>query len=109
MLGCRALGADGVQIGSRFVASFESSAHSRFKEAVISANEGDTILSLKKLTPVRMIKNNFFKKVEEAETRCATAEELKELLGRGRAKKGMFDGNLEEGELEIGQISASST
>jgi enoyl-[acyl-carrier protein] reductase II len=105
MLAAMALGADGVQMGSRFVASFESSAHPKFKEAVINSNEGDTILSLKQLTPVRLIKNNFYKQVMEAEIRCATAEELKELLGRGRAKKGMFEGNLEEGELEIGQIS----
>ncbi len=105
MLAAIALGADGVQMGSRFVASFESSAHQRFKETVIHSHEGDTILTLKKITPVRMIKNAFFKKVEEAEMQGASVEELKELLGRGRSKKGMFEGNLEEGELEIGQIS----
>jgi enoyl-[acyl-carrier protein] reductase II len=105
MLAAMALGADGVQIGSRFVASNESSAHQKFKDTVININEGDTILSLKKLMPVRLIKNDFYKLIEEAESRCATTDELKELLGRARAKKGMFEGNLEEGELEIGQIS----
>ncbi|MFO0355505.1 MAG: NAD(P)H-dependent flavin oxidoreductase [Sphingobacteriaceae bacterium] len=102
-----ALGADGVQVGSRFVATPESSAHQNFKNAVINTNEGDTQLTLKLLTPVRLIKNKFFKEVDEAEKRGATSEELQTLLGRARAKKGMFEGDLEEGELEIGQISAA--
>ncbi|MCC6371711.1 MAG: nitronate monooxygenase [Bacteroidia bacterium] len=101
-----ALGAEAVQVGSRFVATIESSAHQNFKEAVINTNEGDTQLTLKQLTPVRLIKNPFFNKVNEAEKRGASAEELSELLGRARAKKGMFEGDLEEGELEIGQVSA---
>jgi enoyl-[acyl-carrier protein] reductase II len=100
------LGADGAQIGSRFVASNEASSHINFKEAVIHSNEGDTMLSLKQLTPVRLLKNNFFSQVQQAEQRCAPADELKQLLGRGRAKKGMFEGDLTEGELEIGQVSA---
>jgi enoyl-[acyl-carrier protein] reductase II len=107
MLASMVLGAQGVQIGSRFVASNEASAHINFKEAVIHAAEGDTILSLKQLTPVRLLKNNFYNKVQQAEQKCASADELKELLGRGRAKKGMFEGSLEEGELEIGQVSAT--
>jgi enoyl-[acyl-carrier protein] reductase II len=106
MLAAISLGAEGVQIGSRFVASEESSAHQKFKEVVVNANEGDTVLTLKELTPVRLIKNAFYKKVEEAETRCASLEELKEILGRARAKKGMFEGDLDEGELEIGQIAS---
>ncbi|MFN4234732.1 MAG: NAD(P)H-dependent flavin oxidoreductase [Bacteroidia bacterium] len=106
MLAAMALGAEGVQIGSRFVASEESSAHINFKQAVVNANEGDTILTLKELTPVRLIKNEFYKRVEEAEARCASIDELKEILGRARAKKGMFEGDLVEGELEIGQISS---
>jgi enoyl-[acyl-carrier protein] reductase II len=105
MLAAMALGADGVQIGSRFVASAESSAHQNFKNAVIAAKEGDTLLTLKELTPVRLIKNPFFNKVQEAYSNCATVNDLQSLLGRGRAKKGMFEGDLEEGELEIGQIS----
>ncbi len=105
MLAAMNLGADGVQIGSRFVTSVESSAHQNFKQAVIDAKEGDTQLSLKELTPVRLIKNPFYHQVEEAMEKCATVEELKALLGRGRAKKGMFEGDLIEGELEIGQIS----
>ncbi|MFN3917935.1 MAG: NAD(P)H-dependent flavin oxidoreductase [Flavobacteriales bacterium] len=105
MLAAMNLGADGVQIGSRFVASAESSAHQNFKNAVISAKEGDTLLTLKELTPVRLIKNPFFNKVQEAYLNCATVNDLQALLGRGRAKKGMFEGDLEEGELEIGQIS----
>ena len=100
------LGAEGVQIGSRFVASPEASSHLKFKNLVISAQEGDTQLLLKQLTPVRMMKNNFFAAVQRAEQEGATAEELRELLGRGRAKKGMFEGDLDEGELEIGQVSA---
>lgn len=104
-----ALGAEGVQVGSRFVASPESSAHEGFKEAVLRAGEGDTLLTLKQLTPVRLIRNKFFQAVQEAESRGAGVEELKTLLGRARAKKGMFEGDLEEGELEIGQISAAIT
>ena len=105
MLAAMVLGAEGVQIGSRFVASLEASSHINFKNAIVDATEGDTQLSLKKLTPVRLIRNKFFKEVEEAESRGAGMEELKELLGRGRAKKGMFEGNLDDGELEIGQSS----
>jgi len=101
-----ALGAEGVQVGSRFVATPEASSHTDFKEAVLQAKEGDTALSLKKLTPVRLIKNRFYESVKTAEDRGATAEELLTLLGRSRAKKGMFEGQLEEGELEIGQVSA---
>lgn len=106
MLAAFALGADAVQIGSRFVASKESSAHLNFKNEVINAAEGDTRLSLKELTPVRLLKNKFSIDVFNAESSCATKEELQTLLGRGRAKKGMFEGDLEEGELEIGQISS---
>jgi enoyl-[acyl-carrier protein] reductase II len=100
-----ALGANGVQIGSRFVCSNESSAHINFKNAIIDSKEGDTQLSLKQLTPVRLLKNSFYNKVTELEKKCATIEELAALLGRGRAKKGMFEGDLTEGELEIGQVS----
>jgi len=106
MLAAMALGAAGVQVGSRFVATPEASSHINFKEAVVKAKEGDTQLSLKKLTPVRLIKNAFFDKVQLAENNCASLEELQQLLGRARAKKGMFEGDLEEGELEIGQVSA---
>lgn len=105
MLAAMNLGADAVQIGSRFVASEESSAHINFKNSVIEAKEGDTKLTLKELVPVRLIKNEFYKQVEDAYLRQAEIPELKELLGRGRAKKGMFEGDLVEGELEIGQIS----
>ena len=105
MLACMVLGAKGVQIGSRFVASEEASSHINFKEAVLQAKEGDTILSLKQLTPVRLIKNKFFKEVQSAEESGASVQQLQNLLGRGRAKKGMFEGQLEEGELEIGQSS----
>ena len=105
MLAALNLGADGVQIGSRFVASDESSAHAAFKNEVVASKEGDTILTLKELTPVRLIKNEFYNSIEEAYKNGASASELKNLLGRGRAKKGMFEGNLKEGELEIGQIS----
>ena len=105
MLACMALGADGVQIGSRFVASEESSAHINFKNAVLNCKEGDTKLTLKELTPVRLIKNDFYHKIEGAYHDNASPEKLQELLGRGRAKKGMFNGDLENGELEIGQIS----
>lgn len=106
MLAAMALGADGVQIGSRFVTSVESSASEGFKNSVIAAKEGDTKLMLKQLTPVRLLRNHFAEAVETAENRGASADELTTLLGRGRAKKGMFEGNMEEGELEIGQISA---
>lgn len=106
MLAAMVLGAEGVQVGSRFVASPEASSHLSFKEAVISAAEGDTQLSLKQLTPVRLLKNKFFEAVQKAESECASKEALQELLGRGRAKKGMFEGDMDEGELEIGQVSA---
>lgn len=106
MLAAFALGAEGVQIGTRFVASAESSAHPNFKNAVITTEEGSTMLALKKLVPVRLLKNKFFHQVHEAEQRGATEEELKQLLGRARAKRGMFEGDLEEGELEIGEVSA---
>jgi enoyl-[acyl-carrier protein] reductase II len=105
MLAALTLGADAVQIGSRFVASEESSAHINFKNTVIDAKEGDTQLTLKEITPVRLIKNSFYNQVAEAYEKGAKKEELIELLGRGRAKKGMFEGDLENGELEIGQIS----
>ncbi len=107
MLAVSALGADGVQIGSRFAASTESSAHDNFKNAIVEAGDGGTQLTLKALTPVRLIKNKFFQEVQEAEMRGAAPEELKQLLGRARAKKGMFEGDLDEGELEIGQVSGS--
>lgn len=106
MLAAFALGAEAVQMGSRFVASVESSAHENFKQKVISCNDGDTMLSLKALAPVRLIKNNFYHQVHDAEQRCATKEELKTLLGRARAKRGMFEGDMDEGELEIGQVSS---
>lgn len=102
-----ALGAEGVQIGSRFVASSESSAHPNFKDAVLNAKEGSTELTLKQLTPVRLIKNEFYKQIQAAYNENASTDDLKELLGRGRAKIGMFEGNLEDGELEIGQISSA--
>jgi len=107
MLAAMALGADGVQIGTRFAASEEASVHPNFKRKIIESNEGDTVLTLKKLVPVRILKNEFYKRVQEAEDRGAPADELKQLLGRARAKLGMFEGNLEEGELEIGQIAAA--
>jgi len=106
MLAAMVMGAEGVQMGSRFVASEEASSHESFKSKVIHSAEGDTVLTLKQLTPVRMMKNEFYKKVQQAEWNGATIDELKALLGRSRSKKGMFEGNLEEGELEIGQISA---
>jgi enoyl-[acyl-carrier protein] reductase II len=105
MLAAMALGADGVQIGSRFAASEESSAHSAFKKEILRAKEGDTQLTLKELAPVRLIKNKFYRAIETAYSQGASKEELKVLLGRARAKRGMFEGDLEEGELEIGQIS----
>lgn len=107
MLAAFALGAEGVQIGSRFVASNESSAHLNFKNKVISLQEGDTQLSLKALTPVRLVKNEFFNSVADAENKGASKEELESLLGHGRAKKGMYEGDLVAGELEIGQASAT--
>jgi enoyl-[acyl-carrier protein] reductase II len=106
MLAAMVMGAEAVQMGSRFVASEEASSHLSFKQTVINSAEGDTILTMKQLTPVRMMKNEFYRKVQEAEWRGATPEELKALLGRARAKKGMFEGDLAEGELEIGQVSA---
>ena len=106
MYAMMALGAEGVQIGSRFVCTPEASSHQAFKDSIVAANEGDTVLALKQLTPVRLIKNEFYQKVHEAEARCATTSELEEILGRARAKKGMFEGDLQEGELEIGQISS---
>ncbi len=105
MLAAMALGAEGVQIGSRFAASVESSGHENFKKAIVEAAEGDTRLVLKKLVPVRLIKNSFYQMVQEAENRGADREELMSILGRARAKRGMFEGDLEEGELEIGQVS----
>lgn len=106
MLAAMVLGAEAVQMGTRFVASEEASSHDKFKEAVIHANEGDTMLMMKKLTPVRLLKNKFFEDVQNAELSGAGTDELKNILGRARAKKGMFEGDLEEGELEIGQCSA---
>lgn len=105
MYAVMALGAEGVQVGSRFVCSPEASSHDNFKAAVVQAGEGDTMLALKKLTPVRLIRNRFFNAVNEAEARGAGNEELQQLLGRARAKLGMFEGDLDEGELEIGQVS----
>ena len=107
MLAAFALGADAVQVGSRFVGSIESSAHSIFKERVLAATEGETRLSLKALTPVRLLENDFARRVLLAENACASKDELEALLGRGRAKKGMFEGDMIEGELEIGQVSAN--
>ena len=106
MLGAFALGAEGVQIGTRFALTTESSAHEAFKQLCLSLNEGDTKLLLKKVSPTRLVKGAFTTAVEEAESRGANVEELRELLGKGRAKKGIFEGNLEEGELEIGQIAS---
>jgi len=106
MYAMMALGAEGVQMGSRFVCTDEASSHIAFKEAVIAANEGDTIVTLKKLTPVRLIKNQFYQKVLDAESNCVPVAELESILGHARAKKGMFEGDLNEGELEIGQVSS---
>ena len=106
MAAAMVLGADGVQMGSRFAATFESSAHEAFKSEIINADDGDTQLTLKEVTPVRLIKNKFYADVQEAYERGASKEELIQLLGRGRAKKGIFEGDLKEGELEIGQVSA---
>lgn len=106
MLAAFALGAEGIQMGTRFALTQESSASKEFKELCINLKEGDTILSLKKLSPTRLIKNDFYTTVQEAEDRGATAEEMRGILGRGRAKKGIFEGDLSEGELEIGQVSS---
>ncbi len=106
MLAAFALGAEGIQMGTRFALTQESSASKEFKELCINLKEGDTILSLKKLSPTRLIKNDFYNIVQEAEDRGATAEEMRGILGRGRAKKGIFEGDLSEGELEIGQVSS---
>ena len=106
MLAAMVLGADAVQIGSRFVCTPEASSHVDFKEAIVNAKEGDTMLMMKKTVPVRLLKNKFYENIAAAEAEGANAETLKNILGRGRAKKGMFEGNLEEGELEIGQVSA---
>jgi enoyl-[acyl-carrier protein] reductase II len=106
MLAAMVLGAEGVQSGTRFVLSNEASSHANFKQAVLHAAEGDTQLSIKKLTPVRILKNKFFQQIQEAENHGADTEELKKILGRARAKKGMHEGDLDEGELEIGQVSA---
>jgi enoyl-[acyl-carrier protein] reductase II len=105
MLAVMVLGADGVQVGSRFAASVESSSHDNFKKTIIEVKEGDTQLTLKELAPVRLIKNKFYNDLQELYAKCPTPEELKALLGRARAKKGMFEGDLVEGELEIGQIA----
>ncbi len=107
MLAAFALGADAVQVGSLFAASTESSAHENFKNAIVNSNEGDTKLSMKSLIPVRLMKNDFFHQVEKAEAEGASRSDLLELLGKGRAKKGMFEGDLSSGELEIGQIASS--
>jgi enoyl-[acyl-carrier protein] reductase II len=106
MLAAMVMGAEGVQVGSRFVASEEASSHIEFKKRVVSSREGDTVLTMKQLTPVRLIKNKFYNEVQQAEWKGATPEELKTILGRARAKKGMFEGDLDEGELEIGQVSS---
>ena len=106
MLAAMVLGADAVQLGTRFVCSEESSAHANFKQIVANSNEGDTMLSMKKVVPVRLVKNDFQKRIQEAEDRGATPEELATILGRARAKKGMFEGDIQEGELEIGQIAS---
>lgn len=107
MAATEALGADGVQVGSLFAVSKESSAHENFKNRVITSAEGDTVLTLKQLTPVRLLRNSFYQKVQEAELRGATKEELTTLLGKRRAKHGIFEGNLDDGELEIGQVAAA--
>ena len=106
MIAAMALGAEGVQVGSRFVATPEASSHSNFKEEILKAEQGATILTLKELTPVRMMKNPFYKKIQNLYENGASLEELSSALGRGRAKKGMFEGDLSEGELEIGQVAA---
>jgi enoyl-[acyl-carrier protein] reductase II len=105
MLAAMVLGADGVQMGSRFVASFESSAHANFKQTVLETGEGDTQLTLKELAPVRLIKNKFYNDLQALYQNCPSKEDLEQLLGKRRAKRGMFEGDLVEGELEIGQIA----
>jgi len=105
MLATMILGADGVQVGSRFAASVESSSHNNFKETIVNVKEGDTQLTLKELAPVRLVKNKFYQDVQNLYEKCPSKEELIQLLGRARAKKGMFEGDLDEGELEIGQIA----
>jgi enoyl-[acyl-carrier protein] reductase II len=105
MMAAMVLGADGVQMGSRFAASIESSAHQNFKQTILETNEGDTQLTLKELAPVRLIKNKFYNDLQDLYSKCPTKENLEELLGKRRAKKGMFEGDLIEGELEIGQIA----
>lgn len=105
MLAAMALGADGVQIGSLFATSAESSAHTNFKQKIIETGDGGTKVVMKKVVPVRLIKNEFFNRIQQAQDSGASAEELKEMLGRGRAKLGMFEGDTKEGELEIGQVS----
>jgi enoyl-[acyl-carrier protein] reductase II len=107
MLAAMVLGAEGVQIGSRFVCSEEASSHINFKQAIVDAREGSTMLSMKSVMPVRLLKNKFYEQIKTAEDQGATKEKLREILGRGRAKKGMFEGELSEGELEIGQVSAT--
>ena len=106
MLAAIALGASGVQIGSRFICTPEASSHQNFKDAILQSKEGDTMLSMKKTVPVRLLKNDFFTQINTAENNGASAEELQQILGRGRAKKGMFEGDLENGELEVGQVSS---
>ena len=106
MLAAMVLGAEGVQVGSRFVCSNEASNHIKFKEAIVNSKEGDTMLSIKKVVPVRVLKNNFYETIHEAEARGASKEELQNILGHGRAKRGMLEGDLAEGELEIGEVSA---
>lgn len=106
MLAAMVLGANAVQIGSRFICTPEASSHINFKEAILKADEGDTLLQMKKTVPVRLLKNKFATEILEAEQRGASADELREILGRARAKKGMFEGDLEEGELEVGQVSS---
>ncbi len=105
MLAAMTLGADGVQLGSRFAASIESSAHENFKQTIIETNEGDTVLTLKELAPVRLIKNKFYNDIQELYSKCPTKDDLENLLGKRRSKRGMFEGDLVEGELEIGQIA----
>lgn len=107
MLAAFCLGADGVQVGSRFVASHEASSHLAFKQRVVDAKEGDTVLTLKELAPVRLLKNPFYEELQAAYANCASPEQLREILGRARAKRGMFEGDLETGELEIGQVSCT--
>jgi enoyl-[acyl-carrier protein] reductase II len=106
MLAAMALGAEGVQIGSLFVASKESSAHPHFKNKIIEAGDGETMLTLKKIMPVRLLNNKFYREIQDLESQGADSEQLQQLLGRGRAKKGMFEGDMDEGELEIGQVAA---